>query len=59
VAYGPLPAEWSGLSDLSGPEAVAIAPLALGIVVLGVWPALVGDVVAPAATALARILGVG
>jgi NADH-quinone oxidoreductase subunit M len=59
VAYGPLPAEWSALSDLSGPEALAIAPLALGIVVLGVWPAVVGDAVAPAATALARILGVG
>jgi NADH-quinone oxidoreductase subunit M len=59
TAYGPVPGEWTGLTDLNGVEALAIAPLALGIVALGVWPALVGNVVAPAATALARFLGVG
>lgn len=58
VAHGPLRAEWSGLHDLTTVEAIAIAPLAVGIVALGVWPALVSDVVAPAASAIARILGV-
>jgi NADH-quinone oxidoreductase subunit M len=58
VAQGPLPGEWSGLTDLTGVEALAIAPLGIGIIVLGVWPALVGDIVAPSASAIARILGV-
>lgn len=59
VAMGPLPDEWSGLGDLTLVEALAIAPLGLGIVALGVWPALVSDIVAPVASALARVLGVG
>jgi NADH-quinone oxidoreductase subunit M len=58
VAYGVLPAEWGGLHDLGGVEWLAVAPLAVGIVVLGVWPALVGDVVAPFASALSHALGV-
>jgi NADH-quinone oxidoreductase subunit M len=59
VAYGPLPAEWAGLSDLTPVEAIAVTPLALAIVVLGVWPALVADAVAPVVTLIARTLGVG
>jgi NADH-quinone oxidoreductase subunit M len=58
VAYGPVPEQWSALADLSPVEALALAPLALGIVVLGVWPALVADVVAPVAAALSHLLGV-
>jgi len=59
VAQGPLAEEWTGLADLTAVEVLAVAPLAVGIVALGVWPAIVGDVVAPAATALAKLLGVG
>jgi NADH-quinone oxidoreductase subunit M len=59
VAYGPLPEEWIGLSDLTATEVLALAPLTLGIVALGMWPSLVGDVVAPATAALGKLLGVG
>jgi NADH-quinone oxidoreductase subunit M len=59
VAYGPLPSGWAGLSDLAAVEVLAIAPLAVCILAIGIRPSLVGDVVAPAATALARVLGVG
>jgi NADH-quinone oxidoreductase subunit M len=59
VAYGPLPARWTGLTDLTAVEVLAIAPLAVWIVAIGMRPSLVADVVAPAATALARVLGVG
>jgi NADH-quinone oxidoreductase subunit M len=59
VAYGPLPDEWSGITDITLVEALAIAPLAVGIVVLGVWPGLVSGLVAPFASAVASILGVG
>jgi NADH-quinone oxidoreductase subunit M len=59
VAYGPVSAEWAGLKDLTPVEVLAIAPLAVGVVVLGAWPAFVADIVSPAASALSRILGVG
>ena len=41
VSYGSLPAKWESLGDLTATESLAIAPLALGIVVLGVAPWLV------------------
>ncbi len=59
VAFGPLPAEWAALPDLTFPEALATVPLVLGIVVLGVWPSLVADTVAPVASSIAHALGVG
>jgi NADH-quinone oxidoreductase subunit M len=59
VAYGPLPEEWTGITDITLVEALAIAPLAVGIVVLGVWPGIVSGLVAPFASAVANILGVG
>jgi NADH-quinone oxidoreductase subunit M len=59
VAHGPVPDEWAQLADLTATEALAIAPLAIGIVVLGVWPAIVSGVVAPVAVAISRVLGVG
>jgi NADH-quinone oxidoreductase subunit M len=59
VACGPLPAEWAALADVTAVEVLAIAPLAAGIVAVGLRPGLVADVVAPVATALARLLGVG
>ena len=59
VAFGPTAAEWTGLADTTAVELFAIAPLAVWIVAIGLRPSLVGDVVAPAAAALSRILGVG
>jgi NADH-quinone oxidoreductase subunit M len=49
VSYGALPGRWESLGDLTLTESLAIAPLALGIVVLGLAPWLV---VAPAEPAL-------
>jgi NADH:ubiquinone oxidoreductase subunit 4 (subunit M) len=41
VSYGELPARWESLGDLDATESLAIAPLAIGIVVLGLAPWLV------------------
>jgi NADH-quinone oxidoreductase subunit M len=57
VAFGPLPDEWSALRDLSLPEIVAIVPLVAGTLVLGVLPSLVSVLVAPALTALSKLMG--
>ncbi len=59
VNHGELPGEWTDLADVGSREAAAVAPLALGIVALGVWPALVLALTGPAAVALARVLGGG
>ena len=58
VAQGPLPKEWGGLRDLTVVDALAIAPLGVGIVVLGVWPSFVSGAVAPVAAAISHALGV-
>jgi NADH-quinone oxidoreductase subunit M len=58
VAQGPLPVEWNDVEDITVVEVAAIVPLAVGAIVLGLWPALVTDVVAPAVTAIAKITGV-
>ncbi len=59
VAHGPLAEEWSDMRDLDPREVAAIVPLAIGIVVLGVWPGLVSSAVAPVAEAIAKTLGGG
>ena len=41
VAQGPERDEWLGLADLDAREASAVAPLAVALVVLGVWPGFV------------------
>jgi len=58
VAQGPLPAEWEDVEDLTVSEAAAVAPLALGILALGIWPALVSGAVDPVAKAIAKLMGV-
>jgi NADH-quinone oxidoreductase subunit M len=58
TAFGPLPAEWSGIADLTPAEIAAAAPLALAAVVLGVFPSIVTGQVAQYATDLARLMGV-
>jgi NADH-quinone oxidoreductase subunit M len=58
VAQGPLPPEWAGLRDIGVVDVLAIAPLGVGIVLLGVWPALVSGPVAPVAAAISHLLGV-
>jgi NADH-quinone oxidoreductase subunit M len=59
VAHGPQKPEWSRIRDLDLMDVVAAAPLALLIVVIGVWPSLVTGVMAPVARALAAVVGRG
>ena len=59
VAHGPQKPEWSGIHDLDRMDVFAAAPLALLIVVIGVWPSLVTGVMAPVARALAAVVGRG
>jgi NADH-quinone oxidoreductase subunit M len=56
VAQGPAKAEWAGLRDLDAIDVAAAAPLALLILVMGVWPSLVSGVMAPVARVLAAIV---
>jgi len=59
VAQGPALHEWSGLRDLDVIDIAAAAPLAVLIVVMGVWPSLVSGVMVPVARALAAAMGRG
>jgi NADH-quinone oxidoreductase subunit M len=59
VAHGPQKPEWLGIHDLDRMDVFAAAPLALLIVVIGVWPSLVTGVMAPVARALAAVVGRG
>lgn len=56
LVLGPVRAAFVGLVDLDGPPLQAAAPLALGIVLLGVWPGVVGGLgeVAPPAVGVDR-----
>ncbi len=59
VAHGPAMSEWSKIRDLDLVDILAAAPLALAIVVMGVWPSLVSGVMAPVARAVSAIVGRG
>lgn len=59
VAQGPELVDWSHTHDLDPSEMLAVAPLAVAIVAMGVWPALVGGPIAPVARAIAVLLGRG
>jgi NADH-quinone oxidoreductase subunit M len=59
VAHGPALREWSAIRDLDLIDILAAAPLALAIVVMGVWPSLVSAVMAPVARAVSVIIGRG
>ena len=59
VAHGPLADEWRSMRDLDLRETLAIVPLVIGIVALGVWPSLVSSAVASVAETIAKMLGGG
>ncbi|MHB1340336.1 MAG: complex I subunit 4 family protein [Coriobacteriia bacterium] len=59
VNHGEVTGEWTGTADLDRTELFAIAPLVIGIVVLGVMPGLVLRLMDPAAEALLTVLGGG
>jgi NADH-quinone oxidoreductase subunit M len=51
--YGPLNTRWVGhLSDMSAREVIAIAPLMILMLVLGIWPAWLVNVINEAVTRL-------
>jgi len=51
--YGPINTKWVGhLSDMSTREVIALAPLAVLMLVLGVWPAWLSNVINEAVTRL-------
>ena len=52
---GPARAELAGLPDLRAHELAAALPLALGILALGIWPALVTDLMQSTVRALAEV----
>lgn len=58
-AFGPADDRWSGLRDLSVREMLALSPLVLGIVALGVMPGLVQDLVDPVLAPLVTLIGGG
>ena len=59
VAQGPALPQWASIKDLDLVDLAAAVPLALLILVMGVWPALVTDVMTPVARALALLVGRG
>ena len=59
VNHGPLAEEWAGIADLSAVEWAAVAPLAAGIVALGVWPNAVLGLAGEALRAVAVLGGGG
>ncbi len=57
VNHGPVAEEFAGIADLGLAEWLAVAPLAVGIVVVGVWPQFVTGMAEPALRALAAVTG--
>ncbi len=57
VNHGPVAEEFSGSADLAPGEWFVVAPLALAIVLIGVWPQLVTGLAEPALRALAVVTG--
>lgn len=57
INHGPIAEEFSGAGDLALTDWVAVAPLALGILVMGMWPSFVTTISEPALKALAALTG--
>jgi len=58
-SFGPGDGRWSELRDLGVRETLALAPLVLGIVALGLVPGLVQDLVDPVLAPLVTLIGGG
>ncbi len=56
VFLGPFNEKWAGLKDMNPRELVAIVPLAVLTLVIGIWPRLALDLIDPTVTYLAGIL---
>ena len=58
VWFQALPDRWAKLTDLDGIEAFNLVVLAAGVLLIGVYPAILTDVINPATTKLVSLLGV-
>jgi NADH-quinone oxidoreductase subunit M len=58
VWFQALPERWAKVTDLTTTETVNLAVLALAVLVIGLYPALLTDVINPATTKLVGLLGV-
>ncbi|MDD8018543.1 MAG: NADH-quinone oxidoreductase subunit M, partial [Bacteroidota bacterium] len=56
VFLGTLPEKWSGLTDINTRELVMLVPLAIIVIVLGIYPNLMLDVMNSSANALVDVL---
>jgi len=59
VFLGPFNEKWEGLKDISPRELIAVAPLAVLMILLGLWPRLLLDIMNPTMTQLAEMFGGG
>jgi len=59
VNHGPEVGEWANIVDLDFRERLAVVPLAIGIIVVGVYPALVLNIVDGAASVISMVAGGG
>lgn len=57
VAMGEAQPEWAGLKDITWKERIVFAPLAALIIIFGVWPAPLLNLINPAVTAVSHMLG--
>ncbi|MFA6028844.1 MAG: NADH-quinone oxidoreductase subunit M [Elusimicrobiota bacterium] len=55
VFLGPLNEKWADLPDMNARELIAVVPLAVLTLLLGVWPRLILDLMDPTLSALARL----
>jgi len=56
VFLGPLPEKWSGLTDMNGREMAMLVPLAIIVIVLGIWPSPMLDLMNTSVNHLAGLL---
>jgi NADH-quinone oxidoreductase subunit M len=59
VAWGEQRKEWAGIHDITWKERIVFAPLAALIIIFGVWPAPLFNLINPAVTAVAELLKKG
>ncbi|MEK7747299.1 MAG: proton-conducting transporter membrane subunit, partial [Elusimicrobiota bacterium] len=55
VFLGPLNQKWAGLPDMDARELIAVVPLSILTVALGVWPRWALDLMDPTVTAMAKL----
>lgn len=59
VFFGPLPDRWKNIGDLNGIEAFNMVSLSLIVIIIGVYPAVIMDIINPVSKLLISSLGLG